>query len=532
MPDPFLAILTHSPSEVACRSSRKASHASREAKGKIGRSGLAAMASPSHARCRRATKRRSVSSERPIPSLAVGPERPCLQFTRLFADSQVASAPFGHGREGTSGFLRGWSSTRHGCRLRAEHTPTTRGRHTLESERGSGAAGLELRGGCQCGSVRYRALVEDDEAYYCHCRMCQKAFGNLFGAFFFALEDTVEWEAGSLAYYRSSKIARRGFCRECGTPLSFEDAESGEIHLTVGSLDEPERLRPVAHYGFEGHVGPFFTDDGLPRSSTEDDEGYVERWKAAHGRDSMPGPLDGPIARPSPEGSCTIQHAKWHSVQIPSAHIGSGEGPRGSDRPGNARPPRLHLPWEAHRVVRNRIFWKKENKMQVTDARGLITYDVVVVGGGVAGLGGALILGRSRRSVLVIDAGEPRNAPAAGVHGFLTRDGMAPAALLEAGREEVRGYGAEVLDGRVASAESVDGGFTVMLEDGRRVGARRLLVATGLVTTCRTFRGSGSAGGATCCIALTATGGRSGIGRSVSCHRDPWPCIRRYCSGS
>ena len=166
----------------------------------------------------------------------------------------------------------------------------------MESERGSGAVGLELRGGCQCGSVRYRALVENDEAYFCHCRMCQKAFGNLFGAFFFALEDSVEWEAGSPAYYRSSKIARRGFCRECGTPLSFEDAKSGEIHLTVGSLDEPGRLRPVAHYGFEGHVGPFFTDDGLPRSHTEDDEAYVARWKAAHGRDSMPGPLAGPIA--------------------------------------------------------------------------------------------------------------------------------------------------------------------------------------------------------------------------------------------
>ena len=112
----------------------------------------------------------------------------------------------------------------------------------------------------------------------------------------------------------------------------------------------------------------------------------------------------------------------------------------------------------------------------------LVTYDVVVVGGGAAGLGGALMLGRSRRSVLVVDAGEPRNAPASGVHGFLTRDGTAPAALLEAGREEVRGYGARVIDGCVASAESVDGGgFTVTLEDGRRVGARRLLVTTGLV---------------------------------------------------
>ena len=119
--------------------------------------------------------------------------------------------------------------------------------------------------------------------------------------------------------------------------------------------------------------------------------------------------------------------------------------------------------------------------MQVTDAQDLVTYDVVVVGGGAAGLGGALMLGRSRRSVLVIDAGEPRNAPASGVHGFLTRDCTDPAALLQVGREEVRGYGARVLDGRVASAESVDGGFTVTLADGRRVGARRLLVATGQV---------------------------------------------------
>jgi flavin-dependent dehydrogenase len=68
------------------------------------------------------------------------------------------------------------------------------------------------------------------------------------------------------------------------------------------------------------------------------------------------------------------------------------------------------------------------------------TYDVVVVGGGAAGLSGALLLGPSRRSVLVIDAGEPRNAPAAGVHNFLC-DGTSPAALLEVGRSEVRGYG-------------------------------------------------------------------------------------------
>ena len=119
--------------------------------------------------------------------------------------------------------------------------------------------------------------------------------------------------------------------------------------------------------------------------------------------------------------------------------------------------------------------------MQIVNRQDLTTYDVVVVGGGAAGLSGALMLRRSRRSVLIVDTGEPRDAPAAGVHGFLTRDGMSPAALLEAGREEVRGYGVQVLDGRVASAESVDGGFTVELEDGGRVDARRLLVTTGLV---------------------------------------------------
>jgi thioredoxin reductase len=120
--------------------------------------------------------------------------------------------------------------------------------------------------------------------------------------------------------------------------------------------------------------------------------------------------------------------------------------------------------------------------MDTTEARDFGAYDVVVVGGGAAGLSGALILGRARRSVLVVDAGEPRNAPASGVHGFLTRDGMDPAELLRVGRAEVRRYGGRVLEGgRVASATAVDGGFAVALEDGRRVGARRLLVATGLV---------------------------------------------------
>ncbi|MFJ1746952.1 NAD(P)/FAD-dependent oxidoreductase [Streptomyces sp. NPDC088116] len=109
------------------------------------------------------------------------------------------------------------------------------------------------------------------------------------------------------------------------------------------------------------------------------------------------------------------------------------------------------------------------------------SYDVVVVGGGAAGLSGALILARARRSVVVIDAGAPRNAPATGVHGLLAREGMKPAELLERGRAEVRGHGGHVVSGEVAAVARDDNGLQVVLSDGRTAGARRLLVATGLV---------------------------------------------------
>jgi thioredoxin reductase len=108
-------------------------------------------------------------------------------------------------------------------------------------------------------------------------------------------------------------------------------------------------------------------------------------------------------------------------------------------------------------------------------------YDVVVIGGGAAGLNGAIMLTRSRRRVVVADAGEPRNAPAEGVHGMLGHDGVPPAQLLARGRDEVRRYGGEILDGRVTGAEHEDGVFAVTLADGRELRARRLLVTTGLV---------------------------------------------------
>jgi thioredoxin reductase len=103
-------------------------------------------------------------------------------------------------------------------------------------------------------------------------------------------------------------------------------------------------------------------------------------------------------------------------------------------------------------------------------------YDVVVVGGGPAGLSAALVLGRARRRVAVVDGGAPRNAPAAHMHGFLSRDGTSPADLLEAGRNEAAAYGVEFIDGQVVSIEP---GFSVALADGETLEARRLLIATG-----------------------------------------------------
>ncbi len=108
-------------------------------------------------------------------------------------------------------------------------------------------------------------------------------------------------------------------------------------------------------------------------------------------------------------------------------------------------------------------------------------YDVAVVGGGAAGLSAALVLARARRAVVVIDAGEPRNAPAAHLQGFLSRDGMPPAELLAAGRDEVAGYGGQLVSGTVTHVRpGDDGGFELSLADGQALSARRVLVTTGL----------------------------------------------------
>jgi thioredoxin reductase len=108
-------------------------------------------------------------------------------------------------------------------------------------------------------------------------------------------------------------------------------------------------------------------------------------------------------------------------------------------------------------------------------------FDVVIVGGGAAGLSAALVLGRARRQVLVVDAGDPRNATAEHMHGYLSRDGLPPSELLALGREEVRRYGVQLWQSTVVGVDRGDAGWSVAMMDGVEVAARHVMVATGLV---------------------------------------------------
>ena len=106
------------------------------------------------------------------------------------------------------------------------------------------------------------------------------------------------------------------------------------------------------------------------------------------------------------------------------------------------------------------------------------TCDIAIIGGGPAGLSAALVLGRARRRVVVIDAGLPRNSPAAHMQGFLSRDGTPPADLIDAGRAEVRRYDVEIVEDRVVDAAA---GFELRLASGRTMHARQVLLASGAV---------------------------------------------------
>jgi len=105
---------------------------------------------------------------------------------------------------------------------------------------------MSVSGGCQCGAVRFR--VETGEASICHCRMCQKATGGFFGPYVEAKKGTLTWTRGEPKRFRSSNKVQRGFCGDCGTPLTFE-GDSGLVGLSIGSFDDPAPLKPTVQLG-------------------------------------------------------------------------------------------------------------------------------------------------------------------------------------------------------------------------------------------------------------------------------------------
>ena len=128
-----------------------------------------------------------------------------------------------------------------------------------------------LTGGCQCGAIRYALYAEPSSTDICHCRMCQKAMGNLFIAVAGVPLADFSWTTGVPAVYRSSSVAERSFCRDCGTPLSFRYLASDRISMTTGSLDEPALAKPTLQLGVESRVPWFHELLDLPSKKTSDD---------------------------------------------------------------------------------------------------------------------------------------------------------------------------------------------------------------------------------------------------------------------
>lgn len=111
-----------------------------------------------------------------------------------------------------------------------------------------------LTGGCQCGAVRYALDMTPFGVHVCHCRMCQKAVGGPFAVICPILKTSFRLTRGEISYFHSSAIARRGFCRDCGTPLSFDYPDAEDMGVLVGSLDHPEKVPPIIQYGNESRV--------------------------------------------------------------------------------------------------------------------------------------------------------------------------------------------------------------------------------------------------------------------------------------
>lgn len=141
-----------------------------------------------------------------------------------------------------------------------------------------------MSGGCACGKVRFTVPIDNDEAYLCHCRMCQRSTGSISIAFKNVKFGDVAW-TGEPDWYDSSPIATRPYCAKCGTSLGFRFKEGSEnMDLTVASFDDPARFKPKHHFGAESIHRAWIDTAGLPEIKTEDYDVLVNKWVDATGK--------------------------------------------------------------------------------------------------------------------------------------------------------------------------------------------------------------------------------------------------------
>ena len=141
-----------------------------------------------------------------------------------------------------------------------------------------------MAGGCACGRVRFSVPIDDDDAYLCHCRMCQRSTGSISIAFKSVKARDVQWDHEP-DWYDSSPIAQRSYCRECGTSFGFRFKEGSEnMDLTVASFDDPSRFRPRHHFGAESIQRPWLNTEGLPEHKSSDYDVLVNKWIEATGK--------------------------------------------------------------------------------------------------------------------------------------------------------------------------------------------------------------------------------------------------------
>jgi len=133
----------------------------------------------------------------------------------------------------------------------------------------SGIVKPGMTGGCQCGKVRYRLSTVPTGAHICHCRMCQRAVGGLYAALAVIDPDDIEWIGARPAVFNSSQNVERGFCANCGTPLTYHYLGNRRLNFTIASLDDPTTVKPEVQIGIESRM-PWHSDiHSLPEHSTD-----------------------------------------------------------------------------------------------------------------------------------------------------------------------------------------------------------------------------------------------------------------------